>query len=91
MKLGCAVFVSVRGGVAVWGGVAIIAKSWVGGSIIDIEDVLSCFSILSFLGFGKTLIILEVVVLGASIVGVMIMRVIDLMMIIRFNFFQMLI
>lgn len=81
---------SVKGGVAVWGGVAIIAKSW-GGSTIDIEDVLSSFSILSFLDFGKTLIFLEVVVWVASIVGVMIMRVVDLMMIIRFNFFQMLI
>ena len=73
------------------GGVAIISKSWVGGSTIDIEDVLSSFSILSFLDFGKTLIFLEVVVWVASIVGVMIMRVVDLMMIIRFNFFQMLI
>ena len=94
-KFGCAVFSSVKGGVAFagggWGGVAIISKYWVGGSTIDIEDVLSSFSILSFLDFGKTLIFLEVVVWVASIVGVMIMRVVDLMMIIRFNFFQMLI
>jgi hypothetical protein len=83
--------VSVKGGVAVWGGVAIIAKSWVGGSTVCIEYVLSSFSILFFLDFGKTLIILEVVGWGASIVGVMIMRVIDLMMIFHFNFFQMLI
>jgi hypothetical protein len=77
MKFGWAVFVSVKGGVAVWGGVAIIAKSW-GGSTIDIEDVLSSFSILFFLDFGKIRIILEVVVSVASIVGVMIMRDIDL-------------
>ena len=69
---------SVKGGVAVWGGVAIIAKSWGGGSTIDIEDVLSSFSILFFLDFGKIRIILEVVVSVASIVGVMIMRDIDL-------------
>jgi hypothetical protein len=80
---------SVSGGLG-GGGVAICPKS-LGGSTISIESFLSSFSTIFFFGFGKILIIGVVGVLGASIVGVMIMRVIDLMMIFHFNFFQMLI
>jgi hypothetical protein len=81
MKFGCAVFTRVSGGVGVawgWGGVAICPKSWGGGSGISIEDFLSPFSIFCFLGFGKIVIFLPSLLLGASIVVVMIMRVIKL-------------
>jgi hypothetical protein len=74
MKFGWVVFSSVKGG----GGVAIVAKGLGGGSTIGIEYSLNCFSILLFIFFGKTLIILGVVWLVASIVGVMSIRVVVL-------------
>jgi len=62
-----------------------------GGSNILVESFLSPFSIIGSFLIRKVVIFLGVVALGASIVVVMIMRVIDLIIFFQFNFFQMLI